>query len=1046
MRSMIPAPFSATPALDRTVVFANLPPDANDIWLRSVLAPIGMVQSVEFSQGPGGTLQAKVAFPSPEQAQAAMHFHGHLAFGQPMQLQLPPDTFLKGPQQMLQPQMGRYPLALNVDLNSHHGGRPRIAGQPSLAGQRHRGVEVEPTHKNLYVLNLPLDATTDQLAALFANYGGVVHCVILAMLDAQARRRGFIDMASPSHAKEAIEALNGFVWHGYPIEVSYAIVQRSGGPFEHATGRHVIKRNVPRNRFNTGPRRVPSDAMVSPMVAGRHPALMDAGMSGALISPNGIVGYPAGPSAGHPVLDPALAAANGAYTDMHQGNFNATPSPMGPEVMSNGMSTADPRALFISGLDPVAILDEDDFRNALENYGPTSAVWLNRDGSGMSRGFGMVIFVHETSARRAKADLDGKMINGRKISAYNVPLNRNISELLPLSVNNSSTSSPTGASSALGSGLSLADVSSFNSSPEYRRNGQGYSVTGTPASNVPSLPSSTSASLNGLAHPAFSTPQPLSSASSGSDLLKQALPPMPATEGALPSSGSNGRGSNFAYHLGFSPEPWTGSSSASRAAANSPGGSGLAEPFVPRSTSGSSLGASAQTGATSNPGAPGAESASKNVYLGSAFESPSVNTLSPTTLKTNPGTFPTGVNVGSSGSRGPLDAGTSEFYPGTTSKVEAAPQPSGTQSANVGSRPRSRNTGSLGVTLGSDMAASMAAAAGAPPTALSSQVASRPSQTGGYGDATAGGRAQNDGGGIVDATPKLDGAPFAALVHSTPLSRRGHGQGHAHMYSHLTRSAGAGNSIGSIGSISHAGSTSALSANSWARTPQSSLSSLEQVSPGSGTSALGKGTPGGSSAFKQHFDVASSAVAETAGHAGFSFPGSDHTLKGVSYGSSSATSSPWAGFPAGGAGGGSSVVGNSAMSAPWTSPQVVAGSFSSKDGGERRGADGREGTLIPPAPGSTSSSLTETGSHSALRSLHQGSPPYSAALDSRVRRVPMAPVGHEKSASISSPRARLSSGSTNGSGLPRNGPAGSQGSDKAAADLAGAIGGLNIST
>jgi len=58
----------------------------------------------------------------------------------------------------------------------------------------------------------------------------------------------------------------------------------------------------------------------------------------------------------------------------------------------------------------------------------------------------------------------------------------------------------------------------------------------------------------------------------------------------------------------------------------------------------------------------------------------------------------------------------------------------------------------------------------------------------------------------------------------------------------------------------------------------------------------------------------------------------------------------------------------------------------------------------------------------------------------------MAPVGHEKSASISSPRARLSSGSTNGSGLPRNGPAGSQGSDKAAADLAGAIGGLNIST
>ncbi|PWN99676.1 hypothetical protein FA09DRAFT_286194, partial [Tilletiopsis washingtonensis] len=72
---------------------------------------------------------------------------------------------------------------------------------------------------NLYVLNLPLDATTDQLTALFSSYGLVVHCVILAMLDAQARRRGFIDMGGPADAKCAIEGLNGFVWHGYPIEV-----------------------------------------------------------------------------------------------------------------------------------------------------------------------------------------------------------------------------------------------------------------------------------------------------------------------------------------------------------------------------------------------------------------------------------------------------------------------------------------------------------------------------------------------------------------------------------------------------------------------------------------------------------------------------------------------------------------------------------------------------------------------------------------------------------------------------------------------------------
>lgn len=131
--------------------------------------------------------------------------------------------------------------------------------------------DTAPVHKNLYVLNLPLDATTDQLAALFNAHGAVVHCVILAMLDAQARRRGFIDMATPQEAKEAIESLNGYVWNGYPIEVSYAIVQRSGGPL---TGPDVVRRTVPRSRWNCGPRRQPLPDELSPTKSGsmRHPS------------------------------------------------------------------------------------------------------------------------------------------------------------------------------------------------------------------------------------------------------------------------------------------------------------------------------------------------------------------------------------------------------------------------------------------------------------------------------------------------------------------------------------------------------------------------------------------------------------------------------------------------------------------------------------------------------------------------------------------------------------------------------------------------------
>ncbi|SJX60291.1 uncharacterized protein SRS1_11605 [Sporisorium reilianum f. sp. reilianum] len=91
----------------------------------------------------------------------------------------------------------------------------------------------ERAQRNLYVLNLPLDATTDQFEALFAQFGPVEHAVILATLDHLARRRGFILMSDPAQARDAIEHLNGHEWHHYRIEVSFAIVQRSGTPFSH---------------------------------------------------------------------------------------------------------------------------------------------------------------------------------------------------------------------------------------------------------------------------------------------------------------------------------------------------------------------------------------------------------------------------------------------------------------------------------------------------------------------------------------------------------------------------------------------------------------------------------------------------------------------------------------------------------------------------------------------------------------------------------------------------------------------------------------------
>lgn len=86
------------------------------------------------------------------------------------------------------------------------------------------------SHKNLYVLNLPLGVDSHDMTNLFSQFGRVVHSVVLSMLDTQARRRGFIDMETPESARLALQSLNGYNWYGYPLEVSYALVQRGEVP------------------------------------------------------------------------------------------------------------------------------------------------------------------------------------------------------------------------------------------------------------------------------------------------------------------------------------------------------------------------------------------------------------------------------------------------------------------------------------------------------------------------------------------------------------------------------------------------------------------------------------------------------------------------------------------------------------------------------------------------------------------------------------------------------------------------------------------------
>ena len=66
--------------------------------------------------------------------------------------------------------------------------------------------------KNLYVLNLPLDMTNEEMLGLFQPFGTVVHACILAILDSSARRRGFILMGSGTEATAAMRNLHGQVY------------------------------------------------------------------------------------------------------------------------------------------------------------------------------------------------------------------------------------------------------------------------------------------------------------------------------------------------------------------------------------------------------------------------------------------------------------------------------------------------------------------------------------------------------------------------------------------------------------------------------------------------------------------------------------------------------------------------------------------------------------------------------------------------------------------------------------------------------------------
>ena len=86
---------------------------------------------------------------------------------------------------------------------------------------------------NIYVGNLPYDATEEQLRELFGAHGSVERVnLITDRMTGQSRGFGFVEMVDQAAAEAAIEAINGTELNGRTLNVNVArpkTERRDGG-------------------------------------------------------------------------------------------------------------------------------------------------------------------------------------------------------------------------------------------------------------------------------------------------------------------------------------------------------------------------------------------------------------------------------------------------------------------------------------------------------------------------------------------------------------------------------------------------------------------------------------------------------------------------------------------------------------------------------------------------------------------------------------------------------------------------------------------------
>jgi cold-inducible RNA-binding protein len=84
--------------------------------------------------------------------------------------------------------------------------------------------------QKLFVGGLPFATSNEQLRALFADSGEVVSATVVTDRDTgRSRGFGFVEMATPEAADEAINRLNGRDYEGRRLQVEKAKSPSAGG-------------------------------------------------------------------------------------------------------------------------------------------------------------------------------------------------------------------------------------------------------------------------------------------------------------------------------------------------------------------------------------------------------------------------------------------------------------------------------------------------------------------------------------------------------------------------------------------------------------------------------------------------------------------------------------------------------------------------------------------------------------------------------------------------------------------------------------------------